>query len=216
MSRDGSLLQTERRGTDESSRHRPALSKERIVKAALDLIGKEGLAACNMRRLASDLDVAPMSIYYHIPSKAELLEAVADGAIADIQLPPDDATFEQGARIAAYEARRVARAYPDLLQILFDPDRPAVMVFSRRCVEMCCRMGFTEIDAWTAIRTIGRYVIGSVVADLQLLRAQGYTSRSLRDANGEWLTTANAGELERFFEDGLAAVIAGLGGLRLA
>jgi len=200
--------------TDEPARDRPALTKDRIVKAALELIGNEGLAACNMRRLAAELDVAPMSIYYHIPSKAELLEAVADGALADIKLPPDDVPFEEAARIAGYEARRVGRAYPELLQILFDPQRPAVMEFSLRCVEMCSAMGLSEEDGWTAIRTIGRYVIGSVVADLQLLRAQGFTVRSVAAADDEWLSNENAEELERFFEEGLAVVIAGVAQLR--
>src|ERR1700683_1664026 len=66
---------------------RAPLTRERIVAVALDLIGHEGLAACNMRRLASDLGVAPMSIYYHVPSKSDLLEAVADRALVDMQWP---------------------------------------------------------------------------------------------------------------------------------
>jgi AcrR family transcriptional regulator len=215
MTRNSPLLQAPRRVKDEeASRTRSPLTKQRIVEAALNLIGHEGLSACNMRRLAAELDVAPMSIYYHIPSKSDLLEAVCDGALADIQLPPDDGSWEEGARIAAHEARRVGRSYPELLQILFDPERPAVKEFSKRCVELCVNMGFTEDDAWTAVRTIGRYVIGSVVADLQQLRANGFTAGLLALPHDEWVTSENGEPLERFFEDGLSAVIAGLGSLR--
>lgn len=215
MTRPSPLLLAPRREKDDDAhRQRSPLTKQRIVEAALKLIGEEGLAACNMRRLAADLDVAPMSIYYHIPSKSDLLEAVCDGALADIQLPPDDVSWEEGARSAGHEARRVGRSYPELLQILFDPERPAVKEFSRRCVEMCTARGFTEEDAWTAVRTIGRYVIGSVVADLQQLRANGFTAGSLGVPNDVWMTSDNAESLERFFEDGLSALIDGLGSLR--
>jgi AcrR family transcriptional regulator len=216
MTRPSPLLQAPRNEKDDEapSRQRSPLTKQRIVEAALTLIGQEGLAACNMRRLAADLDVAPMSIYYHIPSKSDLLEAVCDGALADITLPPDDVSWDEGARIAAYEARRVGRSYPELLQILFDPERPTVKEFSKRCAELCMAMGFSEEDAWTAVRTIGRYVIGSVVADLQQLRSNGFAAGSLAVPHDEWMASENGESLERIFEDGLSAVIAGLGSLR--
>jgi AcrR family transcriptional regulator len=184
------------------------------VSVALELIGHEGLGACNMRRLASDLGVAPMSIYYHVPSKSDLLDAVADAAIADIRLPRDDLEWADAARMAGYEARRVARRYPELLQTLFDQSRPAVVEFSQRCIEICMNNGFNHRDSWTAIRTIGRYVIGTVMGDLRELRAHGFTAGTLSVPEDEWLRGPGAESLERSFDRGLSVIIGGLELLR--
>jgi len=189
---------------------RAPLTRERIIVAALDLIGHEGLAACNMRRLASDLGVAPMSIYYHVPSKSDLLEAVADRALADIHWPEDGLGWEDAVRVGAFEARRVARRYPELLQSLFDPTRPSVQRLAQRSMDICRRAGFREDDAWTALRTIVQYTTGAVMTDLQQLRAHGFTAGTLSVPEDEWLASETGQKLEEAFDGGLSVIIAGI------
>lgn len=193
---------------------RAPLTRERIVVAALDLIGHEGLAACNMRRLASDLGVAPMSIYYHVPSKSDLLEAVADRALADIRWPDEGLVWEEAVRVGAFEARRVARRYPELLQSLFDPARSSVRRLAQRSVDMCRKAGFTDLDAWTAVRTVIQYTTGAVMTDLQQLRVHGFTAGTLSVPEDEWLASETGERLERAFDAGLTVIIAGLERLR--
>jgi AcrR family transcriptional regulator len=193
---------------------RAPLTRERIIVAALDLIGHEGLAACNMRRLAADLGVAPMSIYYHVPSKSDLLEAVADRALADIQWPDDDLSWDDAVRVAAFEARRVARRYPELLQSLFDPTRPSVQRLAQRGIEICRRAGFGDGDSWTALRTVVQYTTGAVMTDLQQLRAHGFTAGTLSVPEDEWLASDTGQHLERAFDAGLSVIIGGLSRLR--
>src|SRR5579862_2996856 len=191
-------------GTEELGVRAP-LTRERIIVAALDLIGHEGLAACNMRRLAADLGVAPMSIYYHVPSKSDLLEA-----LADIQWPDEALAWEDAVRMAAFEARRVARRYPELLQSLFDPTRPSVQRLAQRSMDICRRAGFHEDDAWTALRTIVQYTTGAVMTDLQQLRAHGFTAGTLSVPEDEWLASDTGQRLEEAFDSGLSVIIAGL------
>jgi AcrR family transcriptional regulator len=200
-------------GQDELGVRAP-LTRERIIVAALDLIGHEGLAACNMRRLAADLGVAPMSIYYHVPSKSDLLEAVADRALADMQWPAEDLSWEDSVRVGAFEARRIARRYPELLQSLFDPTRPSVQRLAQRSVEMCRRAGFSEHDAWTALRTVVQYTTGAVMTDLQELRAHGFTAGTLSVPEDEWLAGDTGQRLEESFDAGLSVIIGGLARLR--
>lgn len=200
-------------GQDELGTRAP-LTRERIIVAALDLIGHEGLAACNMRRLAADLGVAPMSIYYHVPSKSDLLEAVADRALADIQWPDAGLSWEDAVRVGAFEARRVARRYPELLQSLFDPSRPSVSRLAQRSIEMLCRAGFRESDAWTALRTVVQYTTGAVMTDLQQLRAHGFTAGTLSVPEDEWLASDAGQHLEEAFDAGLGVIVAGISRLR--
>jgi AcrR family transcriptional regulator len=65
-----------------------ALSRERIVAVAFELVAAEGLAAFSTRKLGDRLGCEAMSIYHHFPSKHHLLDAMVDHAIATIGLPP--------------------------------------------------------------------------------------------------------------------------------
>jgi DNA-binding transcriptional regulator YhcF (GntR family) len=65
-----------------------ALSRERIVAAAIAAADKEGLDALSMRRVAVELDVATMSLYRHVRDKDDLLIGMMDAAFAEWQLSP--------------------------------------------------------------------------------------------------------------------------------
>jgi len=66
---------------------RPQLDRERIVAAALRIVDAEGVPALSLRRLADDLGVTPMSLYWHVADKAELLELVGQAVLSEIELP---------------------------------------------------------------------------------------------------------------------------------
>jgi len=57
---------------------REALSRERVVAAAVVIADAEGIGAVTMRRVATELDCEAMSLYHHVPSKDALLQALAD------------------------------------------------------------------------------------------------------------------------------------------
>ncbi len=63
------------------------LSRERIVKTALALVDEEGLAGLSMRRLAAALGVDPMAIYYYLPNKAALEDAIVEAMVVDVEEP---------------------------------------------------------------------------------------------------------------------------------
>jgi AcrR family transcriptional regulator len=72
----------------------PLLSRERIRDVALELIDEHGLSALSMRRLADALGVQAASLYTHYATKDDVLDAVANKLIADV----DTSGFEQGWR----------------------------------------------------------------------------------------------------------------------
>lgn len=57
---------------------RTRLSPSAVVDAALSLADAEGLAAVTIRRLAKDLGVTPMALYWHFRNKDELLDGMVD------------------------------------------------------------------------------------------------------------------------------------------
>ena len=71
-------------------RRRNSLSRDEIVSAAFALF-EEGAADVSLRSVAARIGASPMSLYAHIATKADLLDAVADRVVAELP-GPDDGT----------------------------------------------------------------------------------------------------------------------------
>jgi DNA-binding transcriptional regulator YhcF (GntR family)/AcrR family transcriptional regulator len=64
-----------------------ALSRRHVLRTAIAIADVEGLDALTMRRLASELDVGPMSLYRHVANKDELVAQMADETFGEPELP---------------------------------------------------------------------------------------------------------------------------------
>ena len=69
---------------------KPALSREAIVDAALEIVREEGIDALTMRRLAQALDTGPASLYVYVANRDELWDLVFDAAVAAVETEPTD------------------------------------------------------------------------------------------------------------------------------
>ncbi|HET9517943.1 MAG TPA: TetR/AcrR family transcriptional regulator [Actinoplanes sp.] len=63
---------------------RKPLSRDRVLTTAVALADAEGVHALTMRRLAAELGVKAMSLYYHLPAKEALLDGVVEAVLAEI------------------------------------------------------------------------------------------------------------------------------------
>lgn len=63
------------------------LSRDRVTRRAIEIADAEGLATLSMRRVATELGVATMSLYRHVLSKEELVLLMVDTALAEYPLP---------------------------------------------------------------------------------------------------------------------------------
>src|SRR5215510_15215956 len=83
----------------------PALNREQIVRTAIRVADAEGLQAITMRRIAAEIGVAPMSLYYHIPTKNDLLDLMMDAAFGEMEFPDElSGDWQKDLRFAAYQA----------------------------------------------------------------------------------------------------------------
>ncbi|MGS2811033.1 TetR/AcrR family transcriptional regulator [Nocardia sp. MW-W600-9] len=64
-----------------------SLTAHRIASTAVAVADIEGLDAITMRRLATELGVAPMAAYRHVANKDEVLEVMVDLVYGEIDLP---------------------------------------------------------------------------------------------------------------------------------
>ena len=63
------------------------LSRETVTRAAVALADTEGLDALTIRRLATDLGVTPMALYWHFKDKDALFDGIAEAVLAEVRLP---------------------------------------------------------------------------------------------------------------------------------
>jgi DNA-binding transcriptional regulator YhcF (GntR family) len=63
------------------------LTADRIARTAIAIADEEGLGAVSMRRIATELSVATMSLYRHIANRDRLTELMADAIFSDHPLP---------------------------------------------------------------------------------------------------------------------------------
>jgi AcrR family transcriptional regulator len=68
---------------------RPRLSKRAVTDRAHKLADADGLDTLTIRKLAQDLGVTPMALYWHFRSKEDLLEGVAERVWGEIDVNVD-------------------------------------------------------------------------------------------------------------------------------
>src|SRR3982751_2442142 len=92
------------------------LTRQRIVEVAAGLVDAEGLEAVSVRRLATELGVAGPSLYHHFATKAEILDAVADAVIAQVDTSAFAVTdWAKALRLWAQSYHAVLSAHPNIV-----------------------------------------------------------------------------------------------------
>jgi TetR/AcrR family tetracycline transcriptional repressor len=156
-------------GRSANGRHRPQLSREEVVRAALAIVDREGLEGFSMRKLGRELGVDPMAVYYYFPNKAAVLDGIVDAVNGEVALPQDrDAPWKTRLRDASHAYRRALRAHPHALPVM--STRPTFSETSRRVLEgtaaILCDAGFPPAEALEIVGVLGGYLIGVTLAEV--------------------------------------------------
>jgi len=125
---------------------RPRLSKVAVVERGLALADAEGLDAVTIRRLAADLGVTPMALYWHFRSKDELLVGLAERVWAEIEVDVDrDADWAAQLRFLLESLIHVLRTHPSASQLLLSGEKrtsESAMIANEVALEVLSRAGF--------------------------------------------------------------------------
>ncbi|GAA3155711.1 TetR/AcrR family transcriptional regulator C-terminal domain-containing protein [Planomonospora alba] len=145
------------------------LSRPRIVAAAIDLIEREGADAVSMRRIAADLGVGVMSLYNHVPSKAALLDAVAESVLSEIEFTDDpDADWTDRVRMQARAFRQIAHHYPRCTMVVVSRQlrSTAGLLPVERALATLRGAGFDGAEAVRVLRMFIAYIVGSLLREV--------------------------------------------------
>jgi AcrR family transcriptional regulator len=61
------------------------VTKERVFRAAIAVADDGGIDSLTMRKVADELGIEPMSLYYHVANKAAMLDGVVESLVAEIE-----------------------------------------------------------------------------------------------------------------------------------
>jgi AcrR family transcriptional regulator len=177
------LREDERRGQRHPPRRAAALSRDEIVRTAVRVADAEGADAVSMRRIARELNSGTMSLYWHVVSKEELLDLMLDTVEGDRETPEPSGDWRRDIRDVARATRDSLHEHPWLMD--FIGGRPPVGPKSLRNVERT--LGYFDglgLDMRLAIdiaTTVGTYVMGAVLREVQEHNSQTYAEQTLAE-----------------------------------
>ena len=169
---------------------RQPLNRERVLAAAVVLADREGVPALTMRRLAADLGIEAMSLYYHLPGKDALLDGLADTVVAEIDTathgepvgPAGDWRTQLRRRFLS--ARRVMLRHPWAPGLLGSrPSIPAgVYAYYDGILATLVSGGFSYRIAHRALHAFGSLALGFAQELFSPAAAGGSTDVDLAEA----------------------------------
>jgi TetR/AcrR family tetracycline transcriptional repressor len=89
-----------------------------VLAAARALLDEEGLERLSMRRLADRLGVAPNALYSHVAGRTELIDALLDETLGEVEAPdPRDGDWRAGLEAIMRRTYAVLLSHPDLVPL---------------------------------------------------------------------------------------------------
>jgi AcrR family transcriptional regulator len=146
------------------------LTRERLLRAALSLADKRGIAELSMRKLAQRLNVEAMSLYNHVADKDDMLDGLVELVIAEIELPMQGERWKPAMRRRAASAREMFQRHPWALGVMESRRNPgpASMKYYDSVIGCLRAGGFTIALAAHAFSAIDSYIYGFALQEMKL------------------------------------------------
>ena len=145
---------TETKARDDTERTR--LSKQAVTERALALADASGPDGLTIRRLAQDLGVTPMALYWHFRSKEELIAGVTDRIWRELRTDVDaTAPWQAQLRGLLESLIGVLRAHPSASQLLLAGEKQSegAREATEVALEVLHRAGFDPRQATEIARS---------------------------------------------------------------
>jgi TetR/AcrR family tetracycline transcriptional repressor len=166
------------------------LSRDTVTERALAMADAEGIEALTIRRLATDLGVTPMALYWHFADKERLLDGMAELVLSQVKLPVDDESrpWDQRLREVLDQLLGVLAAHPsvtDVVKTRILQSEPGLEL-TERVLGLLRGAGFSpEQSAQQAVYAL-LFIVGLVTGEPGLMH--GEEDDEARDARlrGKW------------------------------
>ena len=162
---------------------RETLSREQIVATAMELLDTEGLTGLSMRKLAAKLGAGATSLYWHVPTKDDLIDLLIDEVWGEIDVPePELAGWRSGALLFGHSLRSAVLRHPWLPEVMYTRPSigPKAMGLGARGMVLFGAAGFSEREVDLAMGSVMSYVLGTASAEVatrEMARKSGLSEK---------------------------------------
>jgi AcrR family transcriptional regulator len=154
----------------ESPAERVPLSRERVLRGAVEVADAAGVGALTIRSLAQRLGVKPMSLYYYVANKDAILDGIVDLVFTEIDLPRPGDDWRSEMHRRATSARTVLRRHPWAIEILQSRTAPGpgTLRHHNAVIGTLREAGFTVEMTAHAFALLDSYIYGFALSEASL------------------------------------------------
>ncbi len=170
-----------------SQRRKEALSRDRIIEAAIKILDRSGEEGLTFRTLSERLATGPGAIYWHIANKGELLTAACDAIVArTLEIHVVGPTPQATLRALALGLFDAMEAHPWVGSALMQAEwhSPLVRIIEHLGQQVYA-LGVPDEARWATVSALGSYILGvggQNAANGQFARARGIDRADFLDA----------------------------------
>jgi AcrR family transcriptional regulator len=163
---------------------RTPLNRERVLLAALALADANGIESLSMRKLGDAVGVEAMSLYNHVPSKADLLDELIDLVFSEIELPSGAVGWRTAMRERAIAIRAALSRHRWAIGLMESRTSPGPATLRHHDAVLGCfrRAGFPVALAAHAYAVLDSYIYGFALQEASLPFDTGEETAQLAEA----------------------------------
>jgi AcrR family transcriptional regulator len=154
--------------TRRTTQKRAPLTRDRVLRAALELADEGGTAALTMQRIGRRLGVEAMSLYRNVRNKDDILDGIVDLVFAEVELPADRSNWRTVLRAQSISTRAALRRHPwaiTLMESRMTPG-PANLRTHEDTITVLLDAGCSAVMATHAYNLVDSYVYGFALQEV--------------------------------------------------
>jgi len=148
------------------SRSKSRLTREKIAAVALAIADKDGFEAVSMRRIAQELNVGTMSLYYYVKTKEDLIAVMDDALMADALLPSLPKGWKRAIVEIAKRTHTIFIRHPWALSAMLSaPPGLNAMRHMEQCLEALAATSMTGGEKLMLLAMVDDFVFGHALRE---------------------------------------------------
>src|SRR6266700_1087596 len=138
------------------------LSRDRILRAALDRADEGGIESLTMRKLGRTLGFEAMSLYNYVANKDDVLDGILDLVLAESESPSPTGDWDAAIRASAISVHEALRRHPWSCTLLMSPGhaRPARARHMDLLLGRLRDAGFSAETTYSAYHVLDGHIFG--------------------------------------------------------
>jgi AcrR family transcriptional regulator len=179
-----------------AAKRRAALTRERILRAAISLADRDGIESLSMRKLGRKLGVEAMSLYNHCQNKVDMLDGMVDIVFGEIDLPANGVDWQIAMRQRAISARQALLRHPWAIGLMESRAAPGPKTLRHHdsVLGSLRKAGFSIDMAAHAYSILDGYIYGFTLTELTLPFSNSEGTAAVAEIAGNILEGFKPGE----------------------